>query len=145
MADVTISDLRRYTATLREDAQLAGDSLVHAISQQTEQFQRFYGIRVDLHHDDHLQLSARLGNAVLHILAEGLSNVLRHTQARAVQVSLHRVDGCLTMEIANQAEPGLDHEFAPRSITQRSRSLGGRCSVAVDGRGYTVVQVEIPL
>lgn len=145
MADVTISDLRRYTATLREDAQLAGDSLVHAIGQQTEQFQRFYGIRVDLHHDDHLQFSARLGNAVLHILAEGLSNVLRHTQARAVQVSLHRVDGCLKMEIANQAAPGLEHEFAPRSITQRSRSLGGRCSVAVDGRGYTVVQVEIPL
>lgn len=145
MADATINDLRRYTATLREDAQLAGNSLVHAIGQQAEQFQRFYGIQVDLQHDDPMQFSARLGNAVLHILAEGLSNVLRHTQARTVQVSLHRVNGCLTMEIANQAAAGLDHGFAPRTITQRARALGGRCSVAADGRGYTVVRVEIPL
>ncbi len=145
MADATIQDLRKYTATLREDAPLAGDSLIHAVRQQAEQFQRFYGIGVSVQHDAHLQLSARLGDAVLHILAEGLSNILRHTQAKAARISLHRAGKSLLLEVANETGTGPETDFMPGSINRRAHSLGGSCTVARDTQGYTVIRVQIPL
>jgi signal transduction histidine kinase len=36
-------------------------------------------------------------------------------------------------------------DFTPRSITERAEALGGRATVACDGRGRTVVVVRVPL
>ena len=151
MAESTIRDLRRYTATLRDDAALAGDALLRAVKEQAEQFQRHYGIAVTVQHDDSLQISARLGDAVLHIVAEGLSNILRHTQAKTARIALRRSDTAFVLEIANEAaaagEVGATPagSFVPASISQRARSLGGSCEVAQEPHGYTLVRVQIPL
>ncbi len=145
MAETTIRDLRRYTATLRDDTPLAGATLVTAIGQQAEQFRRFYGIDVSVDCEPHLQLSARLGNAVLHILAESLSNILRHSQAKTARVSLYRRQQTLTMQIANPTDGVTAPDFTPRSIQHRVTTLGGTCTVQHDERGYTLVQLAIPL
>jgi signal transduction histidine kinase len=148
MADATIGDLRRYTATLRDDMPLAGDSLLLAIGQQAGQFQRYYGITVSVQHDEHLLFSARLGNALLHILAEGLSNIRRHTQAKWAHIGLRRQDNMLQLELTNGRGEGAQTpapDFTPASISQRAHSLGGSCEVLQDSQGYTVVRVLIPL
>ena len=145
MAEATIGDLRKYTATLREDAPLAGDALIRAIRQQADQFERFYRIGVTVQHEPDVLLSARLGNAVLHIVAEGLSNVLRHTKAGAVRIALRRTQTSLQLDIANESDAAVPPDFVPVSIRSRAQSLGGDCEVLRDGQGYTLVRVQIPL
>lgn len=147
MTETTIQDLRRYATTLREDTSLAGDSLVAAVREQADRFKRFYGIEIAVQCDSEVRVNARLAGAVLPILAEGLSNIRRHTQARRALIALRCENGKLLLEIANESpeEPDRKADFTPRSINARVLSLGGTSFVERDAQGYTVVHISIPL
>jgi signal transduction histidine kinase len=148
MTEATIRDLRRYATTLRDDKELAGDSLVTSVQDQADHFKRFYGINVKLLCDTEIKLNSRLAGAVLQIFAEGLSNILKHTQTRNAYISMQREGPNLLLEIANESsdEDGTSKsEFIPRSINARAVSLGGSSLVLSNADGYTVVQISIPL
>ncbi len=147
MTEATIFDLRRYVTTLREDNALAGDSLVTSIKDQADHFKRFYGINVKVNYDAEIQLNSRLAGAVLQIFAEGLSNILRHTQAKNAYLSMHCENHNLRLSIANESSDINNNKenFTPRSINARARSLGGTSFVTSDQEAYTVVQINIPL
>ena len=84
--------------------------------------------------------------AALQIVSEGLSNILRHSQAKQAYVALRNEGHRLLIEIGNEAAAGAPNpEFTPRSIAARTRSLGGTCVVERDALGYTIVRVIIPL
>jgi signal transduction histidine kinase len=146
MTDSTIRDLRRYMSALQEDTTLAGDSLLSAIRDQASHYHRFYGIEVDVRCDDEVHVKSQLAGALLQIVAEALSNILRHTAAKQAYLALHRDGQRLVLEIANESPPDVDQPaFTPRSITARTRSLGGSSMVERDVLGYTIVRVVIPL
>jgi signal transduction histidine kinase len=147
MTESTISDLRQYVTTLREDKALAGDSLITSIKEQAGRFRRFYGIDVTVKSDSEIRVSSRLAGAVHQIIAEGLSNILRHTQTKHAYISVRCENKNLLLEIANES-PDISKgkaEFIPRSINARAISLGGTSFVEYDSEGYTVVHVSIPL
>ena len=146
MTEATIYDLRRYVTTLREDKVLAGDSLITSIKEQADHFKRFYGIDVSVKCDSEIRLNSRLAGAVLQIFAEGLSNILRHTQARHAYLSMHCENNKLLLEIANEpSDNKCKDDFVPRSINARARSLGGTSMVNCNQEAYTVVRINIPL
>ena len=148
MTEATIRDLRRYATTLRDDKELAGDSLVTSIQEQADHFKRFYGINVKVLCGEEIKLNSRLAGAVLQIFAEGLSNILKHTNTRSSYISMQRDGSSLYLEIANETsdEPNeLKPDFIPRSINARATSLGGSSLVKHNSYGYTVVQITIPL
>jgi signal transduction histidine kinase len=147
MTDSTIRDLRRYMTTLQEDTTLAGDSLLSAVRDQASHYHRFYGIDVDVRCDDEVHVNSQVAGALLQIVAEGLSNILRHTTAKSAFLAIHREGERLVVEIANESPPAADGEtvFTPRSISARTRSLGGTVVVERDTLGYTIVRVVIPL
>jgi signal transduction histidine kinase len=148
MTESTIRDLRRYMTTLQDDTALAGDSLLSAIRDQASHYHRFYGIEVDVRADDDVQVGSQLAGAVLQLVAEGLSNILRHTKAKRAWIELGREGQRLRLAIANEAPvtPGGGVvSFTPRSIDARTRSFGGTSVVERDPMGYTIVRIQIPL
>ena len=147
MTENTISDLRRYMTTLQEDTTLAGDSLLSAVRDQASHYHRFYDIEVDVRCDSEVLVNSQLAGAILQIVAEGLSNILRHTTAKRAWLAMHSEGQRLVLEIANESPAGNDGEtgFTPRSIDARTRSLGGTSVVERDVLGYTIVRIVIPL
>jgi signal transduction histidine kinase len=146
MTDNTIRDLRRYMTTLQEDTTLAGDSMLAAVREQASHYHRFYGIEVDVRCDREVHVNSQLAGALLQIVAEGLSNILRHTTAKRAYLAMHSENQRLKLEIGNEVPAGVEPKpFKPRSIDARSRSLGGSSLVELDGLGYTIVRIVIPL
>ncbi|MFA6984940.1 MAG: histidine kinase [Arenimonas sp.] len=147
MTDNTIRDLRRYMTTLQDDTTLGGDSLLSAVRDQASHYHRFYGIEVEVRCDGEVQVNSQLAGALLQIVAEGLSNILRHTTAKRAHLTLHREGQTLVLEIANESpgDESAEPVFTPRSISARTRSLGGRFVVERGALGYTIVRIVIPL
>jgi signal transduction histidine kinase len=93
----------------------------------------------DLHCND------RLAAEVFQMVAEGLSNIRRHTQATQAKIGLLRRNGYLVLRVENEGAPVTSPElFTPRSITERAAALGGQVLVERTDEGTAVV-VEIPL
>jgi signal transduction histidine kinase len=148
MTDSVVRDLRRYMTSLQDDSGMAGDSLLSAVRDQASHYHRFYGIEVEVRcEDESLQVGSQLAGAALQLVAEGLSNILRHTKAKRAWIALHAEPRLLQIEIANEGQPGQagPPEFKPRSIDARSRSFGGTSVVERDALGYTIVRIQIPL
>jgi len=147
MANMTIQDLRSYKDTLREKSLMRGDFLHSAIIHQADRLQRFYGIRVEVLGTVDPNLSGRLAEAAFQIVKEGLSNILRHTEARNAFVSIQSDDTNLSIEIGNDTkyiEPPY-RLFKPKSIFERTSSFDGELDVTVNENSYMVVRVKIPL
>jgi signal transduction histidine kinase len=147
MANLTIRDLRVYAATLREGAPLPGEFLVSAVQRQAERLERFYGIQVEVKSDINGHLSSRLAAEAFQIVSEGLSNVLRHTQARHAFAHILCEEENLLLKVGNEEARPADEvpDFTPRSIYERVESLGGETGVEKGVDGCTVVHVNIPI
>lgn len=147
MAEMMIRDLRSYAETLREKAPLPGEFLVAAVRRQIERLARFYAIDVELTSDVSSRLKGRLAAEAFQIVAEALSNILRHTTARKAFVSILCDNSSLLLKIGNEAQydPHAGEAFKPRSIDERTKALGGALQVESRPDGCTVVHVTIPL
>jgi signal transduction histidine kinase len=147
MAEMTIRDLRQYASTLKDKAAMPGEFLVAAVKNQSERLGRFYGVNVEVKSDISPRLQGRLAAEAYQIIAEGLSNVLRHTAAKKAFVNILCENSQLLLKIGNEAgndsiEP---KSFTPRSISERVQLLGGRTFVEQREEGQTVVHVTIPM
>ncbi|HLL76948.1 MAG TPA: histidine kinase [Pyrinomonadaceae bacterium] len=146
--DVTVSEiagLRRYVSGLKGGAG-AGD-LAAAVLRYTEQFQENYGIDVKVTFRGEAGVPERLAAEVIQMVHEGLRNVWKHTAASRCAVALDASAERLLLSIENDNAEGEEGnaDFTPRSITERAEALGGRATVACDGRGHTVLVVRVPL
>ena len=146
MAEMTIRDLRQYASTLKDKTAMPGEFLVAAVKSQSERLGRFYGIDVEVKSDISPRLQGRLAAEAYQIIAEGLSNVLRHTTAKNAFVNILCENSHLLLKIGNEAngENGTK-SFMPRSINERVQILGGKAFVEQRVGGQTVVHVTIPM
>ncbi len=146
MANMTIQDLRSYKDNLREKSLMRGDVLISAIKNQADRLLRFYGIHIDVLGTVDPNLPGRLAEAAFQIMKEGLSNILRHTNAKIAFVSIQSNDTHLLLAIGNETHaPARLKHFKPKSIYERTLSLNGEILVETNVEGYTVVRVTIPL
>ena len=147
LADTSIAEIRGFVRGLKggSDEQVGG-ILVTALRQQAAKYREFYGISIDVDADDHLQVNDRLGAEVFQIIIEGLSNIRRHTGSKIAVVRIaHDRDTALRVEIENAPDGAAPaNEFVPKSIAERTASLGGRADVHRTA-DITRISVEIPL
>jgi signal transduction histidine kinase len=117
------------------------------VKSQSERLGRFYGINVEVTSDISPRLQGRLAAEAYQIIAEGLSNVLRHTTAKKAFVTILCENSSLLLKIGNEAEAGESEvkSFMPRSINERVQVLGGRTFVERLPGGQSVVHVTIPM
>jgi signal transduction histidine kinase len=140
-----IADLRRQVASLREGG-TDGGSLRPAVFRFAERFTEATGIRVELDAPPSLPVSDRLAGEIFQMIAEGLSNIRRHTRSSQAKVHLSCARGMLNLRIENESPNGAGFgSFTPSSIAERSAALGGRLRVDRREDGGTIVAVEIPL
>ena len=146
LADTSIAEIRGFVRNLRggSDEQV-GSILVTALRQQAAKYREFYGIAITVDADDGLEVNDRLGAEVFQIIIEALSNIRRHTDSKEACVRIAPTPEVLRVEIENKprgSSPAAD--FVPRSITERTASLGGRAAIERTAE-VTKISVEIPL
>jgi signal transduction histidine kinase len=145
MAEYAIGDLRQYTRRLRDNAD-GDEGLVPAVRRFAGRFAEMTGVSVDVVADADVHVSDRLAAEAFQFIAEGLSNVRRHTRARSAVVSINYAGEALTLRIENEIGGGPPPApFFPRSIQERALTLGGDMIVREDAGGRTAVEVRIPL
>jgi signal transduction histidine kinase len=140
-----INGLRNYMSGLRSVHSRDG-SLVPAVERFAAKFSEAAGIHVQVETaSDGIHVNDRLAAEAFQMVAEGLSNIRRHTEATRASISLAHLDDRFLLSIANDAPNNVaSAPFVPRSITERARALGGGASVKCED-GETIVRVEIPL
>ena len=146
MTNMTIKDLRAYAAKLRDETPLSGDFLVAAVKEQAKRYKRFYGVEVEINIEIGTRLTGRLAAEVFQIVAEGLSNIVKHTTAKRAFVTVSYESDVLFVKIGNEApETSSTAPFEPRTIKERAQALGGTVYAEVAVDGYTVIHVNVPL
>jgi signal transduction histidine kinase len=137
-----IDELRRYTRGLKDKGEPIG-ALLPAVRRFADNFSETTGILVQIEASENLSLNDQLAAEVFQMITEGLSNILRHTQAtRACIILAQRDDHCILEIASDGAAPAL---FTPRSLTERASALGGKVRVERQANESPVVVIDIPL
>lgn len=149
--DVMVQTVKRMASELRPSL-LDHLGIVAALQWQAEQFTETTGIpclftsqRVPL------QLDMDRSTAIFRIVQEALTNVARHAEATAVQVSLEAQSDTLALTIADNGrgirEVGISKgsAFGLLGIRERVAHYGGRSSISSTPDSGTTVSVTIPL
>jgi signal transduction histidine kinase len=150
LTNAGIADLRHYMGELREtgarDSGLLPGGLLPAVQRFAKKFAEATGISVHVEAETPLPVHDRLAAEVFQMVAEGLSNVRRHTRSAQATVTLTCCDRHLHLRITNDvATDSVPTPFTPRSITERVTALGGCAHVEWPEHGGTVIVVDIPL
>jgi two-component system, NarL family, sensor kinase len=92
--------------------------------------------------------SKRVEVAAYRIVAEALTNVVRHAQATHAEITVHQDGDCLLVEVTDDGvgvPPGAGkHGMGMRFMAQRAREIGGEFSYR-SGPNGTTVQAVLPL
>jgi signal transduction histidine kinase len=150
LAQTNIQDIRRLIYDLRPAA-LDELGLVPALREYLARCQQEHGLAIELTADEGERLPTPVETALFRIIQEALNNVVRHAQARRVEVAMTRDRGGVTLRIADDGQ-GFDTQ-APRagthvglwSMRERVEQLGGRFEVESAPRQGTKLTMTIPL
>lgn len=142
LADIGVSELRHYANGLR-DGRGEDSDLLPAAQRFATKFAEVTGLTVSIEAETDIHVENRLAAEVFQMIAEGLSNVRRHTNAKQATVRLACPDGYLILQIENESTVR-GKPFTPRSISERAAALGGHVRIEWDADNRTVVTVEVP-
>src|SRR4029434_4409806 len=96
-------------------------------------------------------LDEDLNTAFFRIFQETLTNVIRHAQAKRVEVVLKQIDNALSMEVRDngrgitEAEINNTHSIGLLGMRERAALLGGEVTFEGQPGKGTIVRVTIPL
>lgn len=147
MATKELTTMREVISGLRGAPGSGGAMLSSAVRRQASRFGQLFGIKVEVEIEGAMPVSRRIAGELFHIVAEGLSNIRRHTQARHAWIRLSTADGLLILSIRNETDPQgpAVAGFTPISLSERAAALGGDIEVDHDSTSTTVtVRVPIP-
>jgi len=151
MIDDTVENVQRITAKLRPDI-LDELGLIPAIEWQAKEFEMVTGISCSLTlPEDELILEEDKSTAIFRIFQEALTNVVRHSGAKMVSISLQLNADVMILKIRDNGT-GIKPEqikdfksFGIIGMKERALILGGEVSIeGMAGKG-TEVKVEMPL
>jgi signal transduction histidine kinase len=147
-----LSELRATLGMLRhqgDDAALGGfrqeqvDRLADVL--------RAEGIRVSLHGEAPSQpIDGEVGIAVYRILQEALTNVLRHSGAKGVDIALDRAGDDLVLVVNDNGrgpvkEPGANQGYGLMGMRERAASVGGSVEYGSRRGGGFYVKAILPV
>jgi signal transduction histidine kinase len=151
MTDSSITTVQRIASDLRPVG-LDTLGLASAVEWQAQDFQKRTGLKclVKLPEQE-LEIDSDRATALFRIVQECLTNVIRHAQAKRVQVTLEKVDSEISLEVRDNgvgiSEAKINDPAAMGLLGMRERALqfGGSLRISgKPGRG-TVVKVALPI
>ncbi len=145
LVNAELVDMRGYVQGVRQGNGYK-DGLLPAVQRFAQQFMEATGIAVQVEAADDLCINDRLATAAFQLVAEGLSNVRRHTDSTWATIGLACCNGHFLLRIENDAAAGTAVvPFRPRSITERAAALGGQVHFRCTEDARVVILVDIPL
>ncbi|HEY0602722.1 MAG TPA: histidine kinase [Herpetosiphonaceae bacterium] len=139
-----IADLRGYVHGLRGSGGRESN-LVPSVKRFAAKFASATGINVSIEARPDMHFNDRLAAEVFQMVAEGLSNIRRHTRATTANIVLRRHSDHLILRIENDTDGAETVSFKPRSLSERATALGGRARVEQNDGTCSAVVIEIPL
>ncbi|MCE5333173.1 MAG: PAS domain S-box protein, partial [Desulfobacteraceae bacterium] len=148
---MAIGSIKKLTADLRPGI-LDDFGLIAAIEWQAEEFESRTGTRCKLTLDmGGININEEVSTTVFRILQEALTNIMRHAEAKNVELQLMEEDGILVFTIRDDGkgmrrdETFGTHSFGLLGIRERAAALGGFVdNTSSPGEG-TVICARIPL
>lgn len=146
-ARLTLADARRAIDDLRQPAL---DDLESALRLELDRFTNATGIPVRFHSDQTPPLPDPVKETLIRALAESLTNIAHHAQARNVEVNFRMNDKSLSLTIQDDGQ-GFDPSAIPSGhygllgIKERIRLVNGSVDIQSEKGKGTLLKVEIPL
>ncbi|MBI3739190.1 MAG: sensor histidine kinase [Chloroflexi bacterium] len=149
----SISDLRRNLAELHShldaDAKSANETLSQALQRVAADphYNSLVQITLKMNLSEEMSLSPIRQNHLLAIINETMANIVRHAQAKRVQIEASTKDRLLSLTIKDDGigyHSNAEAGYGVRNMRDRARLLNGQMNiVGVKGKGTTVT-LEIP-
>jgi signal transduction histidine kinase len=144
----TLQQVRYSVATLRSDP-LKGKLLNVAIAELVEDLQRRTEIRTNCSSDLCVLLSKEITTTVYRIVQEAITNIIKHSEASEVSISVRAIDCYLRVRIednGNGFEPQENMTgFGIQGMRERTAALDGKFYLNSSlGKGCQII-VKIPL
>jgi two-component system, NarL family, sensor histidine kinase YdfH len=146
-ARLTLADARRAIDDLRQPSL---DDLDSALRLEIDRFTNATGIPIRFFSDQTPPLSDSVKEALIRTLAESLTNIAHHAQARNVDVNLRMNDKSLSLTIQDDGQ-GFEPSAIPSGhygilgIKERIRLVHGRVDIQSEKGKGTMLKIEIPI
>lgn len=149
MLDANISTLKQALSELRELARgihpsiLTEAGLVPALRSLAERSP--VPVEINAYADDG-RLPAQLEATLYFVAAEAITNAVKHSGARRIQLSLRRDSRTVELDVCDDGHGGAEASAGSglRGLSDRVAAVGGRLHVQSDERHGTTVHSEIP-
>ncbi|MBI4220596.1 MAG: sensor histidine kinase [Chloroflexi bacterium] len=148
LARQALLETRHYIFDLRPLLAGEGD-LRTAIENQVKEFRSVSRIDTRLETTgDHGDVSVSVATGLYRILQEALANILKHSGASEVRVSLRFENGGVSLRVQDNGRgfvpDGVGAGYGLKNMRQRAESLGGTFTIeAEEGKG-TMVAISLP-
>ena len=151
LIDITIQTVQKISSELRPGL-LDDLGLVPAIEWLAHDFQNRTKIQCRIRVDyEEIDLEPDCTTAIFRIAQEALTNVVRHSKATRVNISLKEKDGALVLRIRDNGQ-GIREEdiFAPSSLglmgmRERIRPFGGELNIKGSPDKGTILTISLPI
>jgi signal transduction histidine kinase len=145
MVSKSVTDLRGYISTLKEESVEREPMLINAVKRQAAQFMKYHSLKVDIDAPENLQIPDRLAAEVFQMVSEGLSNINRHTRSdyAFIKISIEHGSLILIIENNNSGVNAPAQPFYPKSLAGRAKALGGKLTITQNGKTSVVIKVPI--
>lgn len=150
IVDRAILMVRSLVTRLRPEALSAG--IIYALEWLVQEYVESTGIDCILHMpDDDFQMDDDRETAVFRIVQESLTNVLRHSEADRVEISLRKEGNVYKVEVSDNgkgfemANSGKRNSFGIIGMRERALALGGELDIVSRPGNGTVLKLQLPL
>lgn len=137
LADDLLGQIRQVVGTLRAHDGFDLRAALEALAQPIP------GVRLAIDIEDHLRVDdLEQAETLLRCAQEAITNALRHGRATGIRIALQRIDGGLTLSIANDglAPARIDFGNGLTGMRERLDAVGGTLEiVATPPRGLRVI------
>jgi len=150
LVEETINKIHYFSQELRPPA-LDTLGLIPALRSNSKRYRNSNGLVVNVSGDDDILLSPDIKIVLYRIYQECLNNIIKHSNANMVNISLTKNNGKLNYIISDNGQ-GFDYEKVSSNsdglgilgINERIKSLGGNLIVnSIPGEGTTIT-IELP-
>jgi signal transduction histidine kinase len=137
LADDLLGQIRQVVGTLRAHDGFDLRAALEALAQPIP------GVRIAIDIEDHLRVDdIEQAETLLRCAQEAITNALRHGRATEIRIALQRIDGALTLSIANDglAPARIDFGNGLTGMRERLDAVGGTLEiVTTPPRGMRVI------
>jgi signal transduction histidine kinase len=148
MLDEASAELARATEELRELARGIHPAVLsdRGLEAAVESLARRAPLPVEIDTSVEGRLPGAVESAAYFVVAEALTNVVRHSGAARAEVGIRRDNGRLVVEVRDDGAGGADSTGSGlRGLADRVAALDGSLEVDDPAGGGTVVRADIPL